>query len=220
MKTFSLPDDAAPELQLSRDRHASSADGVCAMEFVSILAGASFSDYPNTACPVISSYVRTLNDNMPDDERQRLLPYLPRLLGTFSPARELQREQLLTLAAAQEFAAPALQANGFRHYAAYLRRFKATLGPIQSLVRIHGALLDLEEQTEPRSRLGLAAVSSYQAWRGLLVAFSERNPKLDLAPESDCGEWAGFSATNAHAAGAKGIWTAALGILDRLIACR
>jgi hypothetical protein len=61
----------------------------CALEWVSILAGESWSDRPKCACPVISDFVRTWNDCLPDDEsRGRLLkPLIPLLIGTRSTSK-------------------------------------------------------------------------------------------------------------------------------------
>ena len=69
-------------------------DGVCAMEAVAWVAGEPHSDHPQCACPVIGAFMRTWNDNLPDDEtRTRILrPLLPLLLNTRSTkAVELQR---------------------------------------------------------------------------------------------------------------------------------
>lgn len=211
------PFEVATPVLLARDRHASPADGVCAMELTSLLAGERFSDHPVSVCPVISSYVRTLNDNMSDAERSSLLPLLPRIVGTKAPEKELGRERVLSVASARVFAADALGANGFRHYAAYLRRVEDGNPPLEGVSRIYRHLLSSDERTEPRSRTGLAMVSTYEAWRGLLVAFRKPSPNLDLVPDQDCGIWAGFAATNAHAAGAVDIWPKALALLEQLI---
>ena len=55
----------------------------CVMEAVSFVAGEPWSDHPECACPVISSFLRSWNDGLPDDERDALLrPLIPRLIGT------------------------------------------------------------------------------------------------------------------------------------------
>ena len=54
--------------------HANPDLGLCAMEAVAWLAGYSHTDHPICTCPVLAAYVRMLNDDMPDDERQRLSP--------------------------------------------------------------------------------------------------------------------------------------------------
>ena len=50
------------------------------------------------ACPVIGSFLRTWNDNLPDDKRTELLrPLVPRLVGTRG-SRELERRRALMCA--------------------------------------------------------------------------------------------------------------------------
>lgn len=68
----------------------------CFMEAVAFVNGNSWSDSPKCACPVISAYARSLNDAMPDDERQRLIPYILSMIGSKAgPKIEQQRTFLL-----------------------------------------------------------------------------------------------------------------------------
>lgn len=53
------------------------------MEAVAYVAGEQWSDHPHCACPVISAFLRTWNDDLPDEDRDRLLwPLIPALIGT------------------------------------------------------------------------------------------------------------------------------------------
>ena len=81
--------------KLVKGRHESAEKGLCAMEAVAWLEGLPHSDHPACTCPVIAAYVRELNDRLPGAQRQRLIPYLPRLVGTVSPEHEWQRTQYL-----------------------------------------------------------------------------------------------------------------------------
>ena len=81
--------------KLVRGSHASVEYGLCAMEAVAWLEGLEHSDRPACTCPVIGAYVRALNDQVHDEERQRLIPYLPRLVGTVSPDYEWARARYL-----------------------------------------------------------------------------------------------------------------------------
>ena len=55
----------------------------CVMEAVAFVAGERWSDHPKCACPVISAFLRSWNDNLPDDERNELLlPLVPRIVNT------------------------------------------------------------------------------------------------------------------------------------------
>ena len=56
---------------------------MCAMEAVAYIAGEPWSDHPKCACPVISAFMRSWNDGLPDEERTALLlPLIPKLVGT------------------------------------------------------------------------------------------------------------------------------------------
>jgi len=56
----------------------------CVMEAVAFVAGEPWSDHPECACPIISSFLRSWNDSLPSDaERDRLLkPLIPELVNT------------------------------------------------------------------------------------------------------------------------------------------
>lgn len=47
-----------------------------------MLAGEPFSDHPGCVDPVVAAYLRALNDRLDHLERQRLLPYAARVVGT------------------------------------------------------------------------------------------------------------------------------------------
>src|ERR1700757_4338224 len=79
---------------LSLKKGAHSPDSTfCVMEAVAFVAGEKWSDNPECACPVISSFLRSWNDGLPSDsERDRLLKLLiPKLVGTRNPPLEEKR---------------------------------------------------------------------------------------------------------------------------------
>lgn len=99
-------------IHLTAGRHALPADGLCAMELTALLAGETHSDNPRCASPMLAAYVRRLNDNMPDDERQRLAIIAPRLIGTAgSEAEEVERAVSLAWHAVRVLAPAALCAS-------------------------------------------------------------------------------------------------------------
>ncbi len=56
---------------------------MCIMEAVAFVAGEPWSDSPVCACPVISAFLRSWNDSLPDAERDALLrPFIVRLVNT------------------------------------------------------------------------------------------------------------------------------------------
>src|SRR5215213_2628627 len=58
--------------RLARGRHARLLPGRCTMEAVAYYAGERHSDRPQTASPLLASYIRPLNDAWDDEQRQRL----------------------------------------------------------------------------------------------------------------------------------------------------
>jgi hypothetical protein len=67
---------------LSSGSHKSADDGRCAMEWVAYLAGEKHSDQPVCVSPMLKEFCIRLNDALPDDQRQRMRPYLARTIGT------------------------------------------------------------------------------------------------------------------------------------------
>lgn len=56
--------------------------GACFMEFASFLAGEKWSDNPECANKMLAHVSITINDAVGDSARQRLLPLIPRVIGT------------------------------------------------------------------------------------------------------------------------------------------
>jgi hypothetical protein len=79
-------------IKLSKGRHSSPDDGACVMELASMLAGEAFSDHPKSACPVISSFLRTYNDSVDDERRQALYRYAALVVGTRA-SRDIARSR-------------------------------------------------------------------------------------------------------------------------------
>ena len=82
-------------LTLAAGAHSPGADAMCVMEAVAMLAGEGWSDHPRCAGPVIGAFLRNWNDWLPDDERQQLKQYIPRLVGSKgTEAQEAERAWL------------------------------------------------------------------------------------------------------------------------------
>jgi len=101
--------------------------GLCAMEMVAYMERLEHSDSPACTCPVIAAYVRQLNDLMPAEEREKLKPYLSRLVGTVSSQHTLARAEYFAWAAIRQFAPIALRASGINAEADLLEHFSGTL---------------------------------------------------------------------------------------------
>jgi len=83
--------------------HDEGSGSLCAMEMVAYMERLPHSDSPECTCPVLASYVRTLNDNMNDEQRQKLLPILPMLVGTVNDDLVVQRAEFFAQAANERF---------------------------------------------------------------------------------------------------------------------
>src|SRR4051794_11251757 len=68
--------------RLSAGRHPRAEQGRCAMEWVAHLAGEAHSDRPECVTPVVGAFARSWNDALDETTRQRLRPYLGRMIGT------------------------------------------------------------------------------------------------------------------------------------------
>lgn len=66
---------------LDQGDHMTVEQGMCAMEAAAFLAREPHSSRPKCACPVVTEFVQCLNDAA-GPERQRLVAYLPRLVGS------------------------------------------------------------------------------------------------------------------------------------------
>lgn len=68
---------------LDRGDHHSPEQGACLMEYVSVLAGARFSDHPKCTHPALAQLARVVNDEIVDPAaRSRLAVLAPDLIGT------------------------------------------------------------------------------------------------------------------------------------------
>ena len=115
MKTLPFPE----KITLKKGSHELPSEGSCAMEVAILAAGygwagvQSYKDLPRCMCPVIGVYVIGLNDNMPNDERQRLMAFVTRMSGTKAdPETEKMRAEYLIMNAAKPALVSALRVSG------------------------------------------------------------------------------------------------------------
>lgn len=112
---MSILEDRLAELDklvLDSGGHDSWEKGACVMEAVAYIAGEPFSDHPDCASPVITSFLISWNDSLPDDQRQMLKPYIPQIVGTrTTKADEETRAWMCTDWLARECAPAFLQTS-------------------------------------------------------------------------------------------------------------
>ncbi len=83
------------ELTLDDGAHHDATPGQwCLMEATAYLAGEPWSDHPACVSPVLGAYGRGLNDAWDDVQRQLLVPFIPRLLGTADDGQDEARSYL------------------------------------------------------------------------------------------------------------------------------
>ena len=112
----------------------------CLMEAVAYVAGEPWSDAPACACPVLSAYGRALNDNMDDTDRQLLIPFIPRLVGSKStPEVEQRRGYLMADTAVRVFAPIALRSAGLDIEAAKLEALLVIDSPDSAARAVYAA---------------------------------------------------------------------------------
>lgn len=97
---------------LSRGRHAAPDRGRCAMEWIAELTGEPHTDRPRSTSEVAAEYVRHFNDVLADGPRQRLRPYLARMIGTADDGLDELRAWSCALRLARECLPVALDAAG------------------------------------------------------------------------------------------------------------
>ena len=84
-------------LTLAHGSHDSPTDGLCVMEAVAYFRGIEHTDHPACVSPAIGAFLRTWNDNLADEPRQLLKPYVFKVVGTATtPADEERRAWLAT----------------------------------------------------------------------------------------------------------------------------
>ena len=81
-------------LTLATGSHAASSGEMCLLEAAAFQAGEPWSDRPACVSTVLAIYGRNLNDVLPDTTRQRLIPFIPRLLNTAGDGLDEQRSYM------------------------------------------------------------------------------------------------------------------------------
>jgi hypothetical protein len=125
---------------LAYGTHVTAADGRCAMEWVSHLAGEPHGDAPSCVSPVVRAICMALNDRLPDEPRQRLRPYLTRTIGTAGDGLDRWRAWLAMDWLTRTYAPTWLELAQLRAPAARLR----ALAPLADAGSLRSAVAALE----------------------------------------------------------------------------
>jgi hypothetical protein len=151
-------------LHLDHGSHSSPEDGHCLLEVVSMLAGQPFNDHPPCVSPVLRSYGIALNDRWDDTQRQRLLPYAPRMLNTAGDGHDGARSYLALDWLIRTFAPAWLDLAGLTTPAAELR----ALAPVANEVAVQAAAAASRRAEETAAAARAAARAA--AWTAALDA--------------------------------------------------
>src|SRR6266568_4118928 len=81
-------------VHLDKGSHRSADEGHCLLEVASMLAGQPFGDGPPCVSPVLRTFGISVNDQWDDEQRQKLLPFAPRLLNTAGDGLDEARSYL------------------------------------------------------------------------------------------------------------------------------
>jgi len=87
-------------VSLRKGDHSANAElEMCVMEAAAYVAGEPWSDHPACACPVITEFMISWNDSLPNDaDRDRLLkPLIPLIVGTRSTKEVEERRSYMAL---------------------------------------------------------------------------------------------------------------------------
>ena len=164
--------DGLPELRVGA--HLAPEDGACLMEYVSVLAGARFSDHPPCTDPVVATVARMVNDASTDAGRPLLATFAPALAETGS-APDAQRTAAVVRATVCAAQAAAGDRAGLRRVLRGAERRCERVGSVGRLGDLARSLDVLYRHGSGRRRLELAV----RALRELPEP--ERDPALRAA---------------------------------------
>jgi hypothetical protein len=134
----STPDSFRPDglPRLAAGAHVTPEDGACLMEYVSVLAGTTFSDHPRCTDPTLAALARLVNDACTDAGRSRLTDLVPALAAT--PAVDASGTAAIVYAALRAAHSAAGGSAALRRClrrAERRRRRVAGAGPLTALAR-------------------------------------------------------------------------------------
>jgi hypothetical protein len=174
-------------LVLARGNHESPREGMCMLEAVAYIAGEPHSDHPECVSPVIGAFLRTWNDDLGDVERQRLKPYLARVIGTRASDEVEDRRSWLCADWMVRVHTPAwLELAGMKEQATAVRALAPILSIESAAAAAEPALQAADDAAQAAWDAAWAARAAWAAW----AAWAAR------------AAWAAWAADAARAAGA------------------
>lgn len=213
---------------LTTGKHKSPDEGLCLLELSALFAGESHTDHPVCVSPVLGEFGRRLNDVLPDGMRQRLIPLVPRMVGTANDGLDETRGWLATDWLVRVYAPAWLDAAGLSGEAAALRGL-APVRDMESAVAARPVTVAAKAAARVAARVvGVAARVAARAV-GVAAAWDAAAKAAGVVAAWDAavgavGAAALASATEAVGAVAAPTVTAlqisAIDLLDRMVDCR
>jgi len=115
-------------LVLGLGDHEQRDDGLCLMEAVAWFADEPHSAAPRCVSPVLISFGDRGNDGLPDERRQRLVPLIPRLVGTRGDGLDEQRAYMALDWLIRTYTPTWLELAGLTAHAQALRHLRRIVG--------------------------------------------------------------------------------------------
>jgi hypothetical protein len=158
---------------LAVGRHRTAARGRCAMEWLSHLAGERHGDAPRSVSLVLAGFARSWNDALDDDTRQRLRPFLGRMIATAEDGLDDERAWACADWLTRDGAPPLLDHAGLHEQAERLRALPPLVdmrsGSVALAVlepaRRHAALIRRALRAENAARPGAVDAARHAALR-------------------------------------------------------
>lgn len=119
-------------ITLDNGNHNDFESGHCAMEVVAWLAGQGHTDAPSCASPVLRRVTISLNDNWDQAQRQKLAPFLPRMVGTADDGLDERRSYLALDWLIRTHTATWLDLAGMTGEAQELRSLRRIMDPVSA----------------------------------------------------------------------------------------
>ena len=191
------------------------ANGACLFDAGMWLVYGRIGDNPPCSCPVIRSYAIELNDRMPDNQRQKLKPFILRVVGNRDPEAETARARLIVLETAR-CVVPLAFDKRFPKRAAFLRALAddTSYTEIGQICKKNAAAAASYAAAYATSYSASAAASaaSYDA-----AAYAADTAAAAAAYAAVACAAASYAAADTAAAASYAAWDEAIKILDKAL---
>ena len=190
------------DVLLSKGNHQSREAGMCAMEFAAYLAGIEHTDQPQCVSPVLRVFMIRWNDDLDDETRQKLRPYISRTIGTAGDGQDRVRAYMALDWLVRVHAPAFLDVAGLRDEAQQLR----ALPQIMNEARADEALPTIRaaySTANPAAKSAASSAADYAAksaadYAAKSAAYSAAYSAADYAAKSAAYS-AAYSAANSTA---------------------